>query len=64
MAKLIQFHVPDGFRTRAVEDPAEPRGKVIEFRPRSADAEDVNGSDRPWGRVLQNMLSAAIDPAR
>ena len=65
MAKLIQFYVPDSFRTRTVADSAEPRGKVIEFRPRIADAEDVNGCDRRWERVLQNMLSAAVDvPAR
>ena len=65
MAKLIQFYVPDSFRKRAVEDSAEPRGKVIEFRPRSADAQDVNGSERAWGRILQHMLSAAGDvPSR
>lgn len=65
MAKLIQFYVPDRFRAGAVQDPAQPRGKVIEFCPRSADTEDVNGCDRPWERILQSMLSAAVDvPAR
>lgn len=61
MAKLIQFYVPDSFRARTVEDTAEPRGKVIEFRPRSADAQDGNGSERLWERFLQNVRPAVVD---
>ena len=57
VAKLIEFYVPESFRPRASEVPAEERGKVIEFRPRDEDANDAL-----WRKfILFPLRSVAVD---
>jgi hypothetical protein len=57
VAKLIEFYVPEGFRPRALEVPAEDRGKLIEFRPR-----DVDTKDDLWRKfILFPLRSVAVD---
>ncbi len=48
MAKVIEFYVPDTFRTRGVQGPTGDRGKVIEFRPLA-----VNSFDRIAPKIVQ-----------
>jgi len=60
VAKLIEFHVPKGFRLRVLKVVSEERGRVIEFRPRNADAGDSAKNDL-WRRFMMLPLrSAAI----
>jgi len=59
MAKLIEFHVPDTFRSPFLRIPAEQRGRVIEFRPRPVNARDANAGERP--SPLTAKASAARD---
>ena len=61
VAKLIEFYVPESFRPRRSEVPAEDRGKVIEFRPRDVDASDADKGDLWRKFILLPLRSVAVD---
>ena len=61
VAKLIEFYVPERFRSRASEVPPEDRGRVIEFRPRNVDASDGDEDDLWRKFILLPLRSVAVD---
>ena len=61
VAKLIEFYVPESFKPRVVRVLPEGRGKVIEFRPRTADSSDAD-KESLWRRfTLMPMRSVVVD---
>ena len=59
MAKLIEFRVPDNFRSPSLRTPAEQRGRVIEFRPRPVSDRDTKALERPSPLTVQ--AASALD---
>ena len=60
MAKLIEFHVPDNFRSPKLRTPTEEqRGRVIEFRPRPVKQGGTNPGVRPSPLTVQ--AGSALD---
>ena len=55
MAKVIEFYVPDSFRTQTSQFAVEHRAKVIEFCPKEAD-----GGDSDYCKSVQE--AAAVVP--
>ena len=58
VAKVIEFYVPETFRTRATRVSSQDRGKVIEFRAQIVHGLDTNGRE---GRPEPHPLSAVVD---